>query len=377
VSTTFQIFLATSVDMHAILHEFGWTRAPMSGPERGFELQGRDWVAFAFDPSPMSWEDAPPAAVALRAGIAWHVEVAVEGSDKGLSKVMRAIRAIAKAGSGVIADEDNVWVPGSSRRSRWSAPISPLTSETEWLTIAWWTIDPATRTKDGAAAFADTLWRLLPEAMPVRWGEFEPFQFSLETDGQSGLARFMYSHRDDFLATKVRPPFAELNVHGPGPRSYPHPQPHAMRIISIEAGGSVLRHAGWGRQLAIAFSALSLVVHPFYAEARLDPRVIWHHGQRRMADVPPTSTYYWYGFPRTPPMAMVVGPPYTSYWYDGGGTSITDMMLYSSDSWPDPPSGGVPVAPDDLLQEFDPRWADGGGLRAEYPRKPPPVWPFT
>ena len=100
-------------------------------------------------PSRMSWEDAPSEAVALLAGIAWHVEVSLDGSGAGLERVMRALRAMATAGHGVIADDRHVWRPGSNRRTRWSIPPSRLESETEWLTMMWWTLDSSLTTLPG------------------------------------------------------------------------------------------------------------------------------------------------------------------------------------------------------------------------------------
>jgi hypothetical protein len=76
-------------------------------------------------------------------------------------------------------------------------------------------------------------------------------------------------------------------------------------------------------------------------------------------------------------MAMVVGPPYTAHWHDTGGTRLDDMIVYSSDNWPGPPPGGVPVASADLLQEFDPWWKQTGtSLDRHWPIDPPATWPF-
>ena len=77
------------------------------------------------------------------------------------------------------------------------------------------------------------------------------------------------------------------------------------------------------------------------------------------------------------PMAMVVGPPYLGFWQDDGGAPLDQLVLYSSDSWPDPAPGGVPVAAEDLLQEFDPYSViTADSARGEYPTRPPAIWPF-
>ncbi len=393
VSRSFQVFLAEALEIGPILEGLGW--APVSESETWspnyrlgqLRLEGREWFADIWGPSPMSWEDAPPEAVALLAGISWHVEVSLEGSSEaGLKKVMRAVRAVATAGRGVVADEDNVWRAGSARRTRWSIPVSPLKSETETLTLIWLTLDRSIYTPDGATAFVETLNRILPEAVPVRWGDFEPLPLSLERDGLAGLAEYIVHAQDQLVLTKVRPPFSDLVIHragflrlGPG-----QDNPVALRV---QMGGSILNQLGWGRQLAVAFGDISGLLHPFYAEARLWPNrgfvenprggIDWKASRESAVGPPPVSDWRWNGFPRVAPMAMVVGPPYTAHWHLAGGARLDDLILYSGESWPDPPPGGVPVAAADLLQEYDPYsvWTDST-LSGSHPGRQPTIWPF-
>jgi len=393
VSRSFQVFLAEPLDVGSVLEGLGWDRVAETEESFSgygldqFHLEGRDWFADIWGPSPMSWEDAPPEAVALLAGISWHVEISLEeGSAAGLNKVMRAVRTVAKAGRGVIADETTVWRPGSTRRTRWSIPVSPLKSEAERLTMIWWTLDPSVYTPAGATAFVQTLDQVLSEAVPVRWGDFEPLPFSLERDGLTGLAEYIVRAVNQLVLTKVRPPFSELVIHrasflqlGRGPVV-----PVALRI---EVGGSILNQLGWGRELAVAFEEISRLLRPFYAEARLVPNREWVErpgGEvdwtaSRDSDVgpPPVSDWDWNGFPRVAPMAMVIGPPYTAYWDVGGGTLLDGLIFYSGESWPQPPPGGVPVAAEGLLQEFDPYsvWTDRS-LSGAHPQRPPSIWPF-
>lgn len=92
--------------------------------------------------------------------------------------------------------------------------------------------------------------------------------------------------------------------------------------------------------------------------------------------VPPINDRRWCGFPHVPPMAMVVGPPYTAEW-PHPGEALGDLIIYSSQSWPQPPAASVPVAPEPLRQEFDPREKrTPTSLSGEHPAVPPPAWPF-
>jgi hypothetical protein len=382
MSRSFQVFLAERPDVWAILDPLGWERAgpsPMSDrePDR-FDLEGRDWRAFVWGPSRMSFEDAPPQANAMQPGISWHVAISVDGSEKGLNRVMRAVRAIAKTGPGLIADERNLWRPGSSQRTRWRFPPTPLSSEREWLTLIWWTVDSSLGTVPGAGTFVETLRRVLPEAMPVRWGDTEPFSQSLEHEGEEGLARFIQQRliTHDAPHTKVHPPFRILSIHSAGLLGTESTlyDPTALRI---EVGGSILHQAGGGSRLAAAFREISQVLRPFYAEARFEQIVEWNQDEPVIGGVPPINDWCWNGFPRVAPMAMVIGRPYTTHWRGGGGNVDHGMIFYTSDAWPDPPLGGVPIAAEELLQEFDPRAVTTPTSSwGEYPKATPPVWPF-
>ena len=132
--------------------------------------------------------------------------------------------------------------------------------------------------------------------------------------------------------------------------------------------------------MALAFREISRLLRPFYAEARYGPNqnnVEWHTATTSSVGPPPVNARLWNGYPRVAPMAMVVGPPYLAFWQDGAGEALDQLVLYSSDSWPDPPPGGVPVAAENLLQEFDPySVVTADSARGEYPTRPPAIWPF-
>jgi hypothetical protein len=393
VGRTFQIFLADRPDAESILTGLGWrpSEDPSSriDPTDHFTLSGRDWDADLWGPSEMSWEDAPPEAVALQAGIAWHVEAAIEGDDQaihtGTARVLRALRAIAREGHGVIADEDEVWRPGSSRRSRWTPPDEPTAGD-ESLLMIWWTVDPYMVSAEGLADLVTTLSRVLPEAIPVRWGDTEPLRHSLDKEGLDGLVRYLelsFSQPADIfvsVGTKTKLPISKFYVERSSFLLWGR-SPNRPWTVEIEAEGSILRQPGWARQLSSAFRAVSTVVRPFYAEARVVDRRRNSEGFP-VAPVPPVNALRWCGFPRRAPMAMVVGPPYTTSWEDHGGARLGDLTIYSSEHWPEPPDGGVPVAPEGMLQEFDPHpvytnSTVGRSVRPDpTPTRQPEIWPF-
>ena len=129
--------------------------------------------------------------------------------------------------------------------------------------------------------------------------------------------------------------------------------------------------------MSTAFREISRLLRPFYAEARVEQITEWNQDEPVINGVPPINDWYWNGFPRVAPMAMVIGRPYTNHWRDGGGSFDHGMIFYTSDAWPNPPLGGAPIAAEELLQEFDPRAVTTPtGSWGEYPKATPPIWPF-
>ena len=332
----------------------------------------------------MSAEDAPTGVSSIQDRLAWHVGASLQG-ETGLPFVIEAMQAIAKAGSGVVADEGVVWKPGRAEETPLWLELTETTGlESEFLAMTWWTVRPVFANRDDALAFLGALNRVLPEAIPVRWGDVVPPQFCLEDGGLEGLAHFIERFNDRSVLGVTRAPISEFQiakVFWP-PDIQRSDDPPSAWSLKIEVAGSALAPPAGARRLPDAFRELTRAIHPFYAEARLERGVTWDsHGERGRAEVPPLEPLRWVGFPRVAPLAMVVGPPYTAHWYQKSGAALDDMVIYSSQSWPDPPAGGVPVAADDLLQEFDlrrvfERLPPAERLRKAVPMKVPDTWPF-
>ncbi len=370
MSKSVEIFLADRPDLAAVLEPLGWHKG---GEGSTYVLDGPSWLATVWNASPMSREDAPPGVRKLQPDIAWHISAGVEGSNGGTKPFDRAVRTLARAGHGVMADGAHAWSVTGRRLLRGM----PMSSETEYLKMMWWTADPRTRTEAGARALLGALERFVPQAIPRRWGHFEPPNKSVEQDGLDDLAREIAGLTAPALGitvfvTAVQPPFSAFDVRLVGCLGERQPWEYGVRSLTIEVGASVLAQPGWGRQLSRGFRAVSMEMRPFYAEARIERRVKWdpHRGGRLGSQPPPLAEQNWFGFPRIAPLAMVVGPPYTPYWVGQGGVRDGEFIFYLGEVWPEPPVGGIPVAAEPLLQEHD------ISIGRRPPNEVPAVWPF-
>jgi hypothetical protein len=152
-----------------------------SGDKELTVLRGKqETYAFTvFGPYAIDAEDVPDDAVpyVLNAVVSW--QVIVEGSDPAEVKPARRFsKALALAAGGAAVDEQTEEVLGAKRASgqmprRSAEPI-------RLLDLQWYSPAPAPS--------APELWlelarKILPEALPRRFGNYHPFQYRLDRDG--------------------------------------------------------------------------------------------------------------------------------------------------------------------------------------------------
>lgn len=132
-----------------------------------------------FGPYRIEPEDLPEDVVphVLNPTTSW--QVSVEGSSPTeIAPARRFAKALAQATCGVAVDEQTDDILGARKPRRITHPTTELVRV---LDIDWWS--PA------SAPPAPTVWlelakRLLPEALPRRYGGYEPFPYRLDRDGE-------------------------------------------------------------------------------------------------------------------------------------------------------------------------------------------------
>jgi hypothetical protein len=103
------VWLAEEVDLSAILTGSGWNVAD----DGDFESSTRSYIVSASRPRRVFIEDVPDDVQSLVPGVAWLVEMALQGGgSSGLRALNSSALAIGRAGHGVIEDPQE----GSFRR---------------------------------------------------------------------------------------------------------------------------------------------------------------------------------------------------------------------------------------------------------------------
>lgn len=119
-------------------------------------------------------EDVPEEVTAVILGVSHLYSVMVEGSaSSDVPLAVRFARRLAQALSGVVCDQQTgeLWARGTSR----SAPKPRRQDRVSVVSLKWYCL---TRSLDHdfARSYLALCRRSLPEALPRRFGEFEPFQ---------------------------------------------------------------------------------------------------------------------------------------------------------------------------------------------------------
>jgi hypothetical protein len=384
------VWLPDTIDVGALLSKRGWSD---QGDHLGRE--GRSWFARAEAVRRVFPEDIPGAVDSLLPGITWLVELWYEGRAKAADEALEAAAGvIATEGHGVISDGHQAWLPRGVKRSKPIAHAEP--SYPPLLLLSWWAAGGPLLTREGIVQLVGTLERLLPEALPARWDNVEPPSHGLAVDGTAGLVDFLT--RDNgplglkFLWPKK--PVSDLGIHisgWGGPFLYFIP---VWFRIGIDA--EILNQPGWARQLPRAFAAISHIIRPFYGDVRVDAEP--YEGadlDHPRAPGPTSRSYSWYGVPREPPIAMVVGPQYLAHWPEAArGVGSDGLAVFNNEVWPAQPPGGCPAPPSLIaerpweLEALPPnRWPlqlrmeAARGLRPAPPMKltpqRPEIWPFA
>jgi hypothetical protein len=150
-------------------------------------------------------EDVPAAISSLLPGVEYLTRMHLEGkATREATKLLNSTALqIAEGCRGVILDpqEGMTRIPGGIKRF-----MPPEKEETfSVLEMSWWFLDGPLCGRPGRESFLSLLERLLPEAMPKRYGEYEPPQHVYAKTGKEHLLQFLDEPHLGFVWYPHRP----------------------------------------------------------------------------------------------------------------------------------------------------------------------------
>lgn len=124
-----------------------------------------------------------------------------------------ALKALATEFRGVVEDPqtDTVTLPSGSKRYR--AAVGEIDSRVATLNLNYWFTESPLRTRQGREQLVDYIARHLPEALPGRYGLYEPPSEKWEIGGKAAFLNFLDEHgRDDMVVIDTSRPCANFTI---------------------------------------------------------------------------------------------------------------------------------------------------------------------
>ena len=217
-------------------------------------------------------EDVPESVNAVIPGIAHMVELNLEPAvapQAARALLKRVAKALAFAGHGVVVDPqtDTLTTPTGVRR--YVAP--PRSATVTALELSWFSVDARFASRDGLDRVVACFERSVHEALPVRYGEYEPPSFRYSETGRKHLVDFLAKEclkprSLGFVVWCPKRPVLNVGLSigvGKSPAGW---RCHRL-TLTLEA--SVLEQAGWPNALEELWRRLAQTVHAFYADVRI------------------------------------------------------------------------------------------------------------
>lgn len=349
---------------------------PQSPPEDQVRLVGRTWQIVVTDPVTVEGEDVPVEVDEALPGIGFLTELNLEpiGAPSQAHTALRRIaKRIAAEAHGVIEDpqQDTLQFGAAVKR------FTPLGQDEDaaLCVLSWWFIEGAMTEPTGVRGLCKILERRLPEALPWRYGLYEPPQHRWDREGKDHFYQFFQEHGRSLVVWYPRPPIAHVHVSLPSSLG-PSTQGFRSAHLTMEVDAAALWQPGWETAVRATWRSLSEFVQPFYG----DIRFLRHYSRSRgrywsnaSSEHHPIRSWWWAGLPGGTTYGIVLGPPYTSIWsaFVSEADRLGELALRAAPQW-DLAAPALNVVPPPLAAQPPTSEPSDVQSRREYPS----IWPF-
>ena len=283
-------------------------------------------------------EDIPETVARALPGISWLAEIHLSPTSAaaGQTLLKRVAKCLSRDAHGVIEDLQEETLTLATGVKRFTTP--ERAERTRVIRMSWWTNTSSLRDPAALDRLVDVIRDTLPEAMPRRYGDYEPPQYKLMERGEEHFREFL---KKSVLRTcgpviyPTRPvvAFSISSDDAPGPCS----TGYRANWLSVKIEAAALRQPGWQKQLRKFWERVSSMIEPFYGDVRISPEQAVGNGMVPPAAIDeshPVVGWWWNGVPEPSALALVLGDPYRYLWRISGPVVEGSGLRFASvDDW--------------------------------------------
>jgi hypothetical protein len=346
---------------------------------KSVRTSGSDWQVVINDSDRVETEDIEEEVSKLLPGIRYLTELNLEGNANAqAAKTLHVVaRTIAKQTHGVVVDPQSSSIVTPAGVARFITPKKEKTFSV--LEMSWWFLNDTMLKSNGRKAFLSLLEKTLPEALPKRYGDYEPPQHVFAETGISHLERCLAKKLDSVMVWHPTRPVTGLSVSCPKPLGSSE-QGFRSNRVEIQVEVAALAQPGWAEQLQRFWRQLTFLLQPIYGEVRTKGGFIRSGGSVWVTPASIKSSYplttrswFWRGIPRKLGHAVVLGKEYQRLWPDfvKAATMEQGFAFASTPDWSDDADLRQVVGAAPKAISLHP--GEGMGLKQKYPE----AWPFN
>jgi|GEM_PF-1360953 len=309
--------------------------------------EGNGWQVVISRSVSVEPEDIPDTIMQSLPGISYMTEINIEpisAPDKIRNETLRLCKALAKEMKGVVEDLQDgiVKMPSGVKKISYD---NPKGKNQPLISLIWYFEDVTFYKSKKIDQFVDLLEKYMPDALPRRYGEYEPPQNKYAETGKEHLIDFLKNESSPvWYAAK---PFTHLFISVPdieketqaclqnnlfqkdiNPQSFYGKAQLRYRCgkIELQMLKEVFLQPDWNLAVKRLFLEMSKLLIPFYAE------IIEERPHMILQKSGLIRSWWWRGIPRDLGYAIILDEKYARQWkrYQKAATKIP-FDLYMAD----------------------------------------------
>lgn len=240
-------------------------------------------------------EDMPAEVFLSIPGIKFLTDINIEPTPTDnayIEKVNRYAKKLARENMGVLEDPQAgfVYTPSGVK----TASLPPIFKDEPTISLSWY-MDSKFPLKDKLSDFVDLLKEYMPNALPRRYGEYEPPKYKLQETGIEHLKEFLQKEKSPvWYAAKPVTYLFISEAYG----EERHRLGYRCNRIELLILISYYNMENWNRTAKKLFKKAAVLLKPFYAE--IIP-----------SEMSRVCGWWWKGLPQKIGSTVIIGEPYS------------------------------------------------------------------